>query len=312
MSESDSRHHFIFNPAAGSRAAKARLDAALRALAPGSYTLHITKQEGDASAYVRAQCEAHGGPLRFYACGGDGTLGEVATGALGFPQAEVGVWPCGSGNDYVKYYGGKSRFLDLRRQVEAESVPVDLMQVGERCAINAVNLGLEAEAAGAMVHVRHYPFLNSKNGYLFGVLSAVIKHMRTSCALFGDGEALHQGDMLTLSLACGRYIGGGFMCAPRSENDDGLMELALVRPISRLQLARLIGSYKKGEHLSDPRIQPHIIYRRVKEARIESPQDIRLCLDGEIITGRQFEVKILPRALRFILPDFGHDMNEPA
>ena len=126
--------------------------------------------------------------------------------------------------------------------------------------------------------------------------------MRTDCALLADGGKLHTGPMLTLSLACGKYIGGGFMCAPRSDNDDGLMELALVEPMSRLRLARLIGAYKKGEHLGDPRMRPFITYRRVKEAMLESDRDIRLCLDGEIITGRRFKVELLPGAARFILP----------
>ncbi len=114
------------------------------ALKPGSFQLHITNGSGDAASFVRETCQAQAGSLRFYACGGDGTLGEVATGAHGFPQAEIGVWPCGSGNDYVKYYGGVERFLDLNAQMKAGSVPVDLMQVGERCAINAINVGLEA------------------------------------------------------------------------------------------------------------------------------------------------------------------------
>ncbi|MDD4081042.1 MAG: diacylglycerol kinase family protein [Eubacteriales bacterium] len=303
MPEKDTRHYFIFNPAAGRRNTADRLSQALAALEPGSFTLYTTKAAGDAVAFVRAQCGASPGAKRFYACGGDGTLGEVATGALGFPEAEIGVWPCGSGNDYVKYFGGGARFLDLGRQVEAKSVPVDLMQAGDRCAINAINLGLEAEAAATMVHIRHHPLFNGKNGYILGVLNAVARYMRTDCEVTAEGEKLHSGAMLTLSLACGKYIGGGFMCAPRSQNDDGFMELALVQPMSRLRLARLIGAYKKGEHLGDPRMRPFITYRRVKEAMLESDRDIRLCLDGEIITGRRFEVKLLPAAARFIVPE---------
>jgi len=303
MPKRDARHYFVFNPAAGKRATRARLDAALAVLEPNSYTLYTTKGAGDAAAFVRAQCEAAPGPKRFYACGGDGTLGEVATGVMGFPEAEIGAWPCGSGNDYVKYFGGEERFLDLSRQMKAGSVPVDLMRVDGHCAINAVNLGLEAEAAVTMVHIRHHPLFNGKNGYILGAVSAVMQHMRTRCDVSADGLKLHSGQMLTLSLACGKFIGGGFMCAPRSENDDGLMELALVRPMSRLRLARLIGTYKKGEHLDDPRMRPLITYQRVKEALIESDTDIRLCLDGEILSGRRFKVELLPGAARFILPE---------
>ncbi len=296
------RHFFIFNPAAGKRGARARLDRALSALDEGSYTLHVTNGTGDAAGYVRGVCEKEAGPLRFYACGGDGTLGEVAAGALGHPQAEIGVWPCGSGNDYVKYYGGAARFLDLRAQVQAESLPVDLMQAGDRCAVNAINAGLEAHAANAMLRLRHRPGFGGKNGYLAGTADAVLRHMRTRCRVEADGQLLHEGDMLTLSLACGRYIGGGFQCAPRSRNDDGFMELALVKPLSRLKLAGLLPVYKKGEYLEDPRLRGRIVYRQVKEARLTSDQEIILCLDGEIVNGKAFDIRVLPDAVRFILP----------
>ncbi len=303
MPGKDVRHFFIFNPAAGKRGAKARLDQALATLDEASYVLHVTRGSGDAANFVRQVCQTEQGPLRFYACGGDGTLGEVATGALGCERAEIGVWPCGSGNDYVKLYGGEARFLDIKAQLRAPSVPVDVIRVGERCAINAVNAGLEAEAAGTMLRFRHHPLFNGKNGYLIGALDAVLRHMRTPCTVLADGELLHEGDMLTLSLSCGQYIGGGFRCAPRSQNDDGLMDLALIKPISRLRLARLLPAYKKGEHLEDSRIKGNIIYRQVKSVRITSTQDISLCLDGEIVTGRAFDIQLLPGGIRFVVPD---------
>ncbi len=80
------------------------------------------------------------------------------------------------------------------------------------------------------------------------------------------------------------------------------MELALVKPISRLRLARVIGAYKKGNHLDDHRLKDRIVYRRAKAVRLTSGQDITLCLDGEIITGRQFDIRLLPGAVRFIVP----------
>jgi len=126
----DVQHFFILNPAAGERSARRKLEDELDGLGGLPYTLYITGGIGDAMRFVREVCQSQGGPLRFYACGGDGTLGEVATGAMGQPHAAVGVWPCGSGNDFVKYYGGVARFLDLKRQVSAGTVLVDLICAG--------------------------------------------------------------------------------------------------------------------------------------------------------------------------------------
>ena len=299
----DTQHYIIFNPAAGIRNAKERLQAQLAGLGDVPYTMLITNGEGDAARLVREVCAQEQGPLRFYAAGGDGTLGEVAAALINCPQAAVGVWPCGSGNDYVRIYGGTARFLDLQRQLAAPTVLVDIIQVNGRAAINVVNLGLEAYAAAAMMKNRHRPLMGGPRAYYLGVLSAVARHMRTAARIAADGDTLYEGELLTASFASGQYVGGGFQVAPRAINDDGLMEVCLMKPVSLPRLLKQINSYKAGEHLISPAFSDILLYKRASRARITCPRDTVLCLDGEIITGREFDLQIIPRAVRFILPD---------
>ena len=106
------KHIFIVNPHAGATSAVEELRNELAGSEFGSdYEFYVTKAPLDATKYVRSRCEAEPeSTLRFYACGGDGTLNEVASGAIGFSNAEVACYPCGSGNDYIKYYGSKEDF----------------------------------------------------------------------------------------------------------------------------------------------------------------------------------------------------------
>jgi len=299
----DVQHFFILNPAAGERSARRKLEGELDGLGGLPYTLYITGGIGDAMRFVREVCQSQGGPLRFYACGGDGTLGEVATGAMGQPHAAVGVWPCGSGNDFVKYYGGVARFLDLKRQVSAGTVLVDLICAGERCAVNVANVGLEAQAAKTVVSIRRFPLLQGRGAYLIGAANAIARHLKTDCRVTADGETLHEGPLLTASLASGRYIGGRFLCAPEAVNDDGLMDVCLIKPIPRMRLLALLPRYQKGLHLKDPDFAPYLTYRRAARVRVEADRDFALCLDGEIVTGNDFTLETATRAVRFILPD---------
>lgn len=301
----DTQHYIIFNPAAGIRNARERLQEQLAGLSPVPYTMLITNGEGDAARLVREVCAQEAGPLRFYAAGGDGTLGEVASALMGNPQAAVGVWPCGSGNDYARMLGGAERFLDLKAQLSAPTVLVDMIRVNGKTAINVVNLGLEAYAAAAMVRNRHHPLMGGPRAYYIGVLSALVRHMRTPCTVSVDGETLYEGDLLTASFASGQYVGGGFKVAPRALHDDGLMEVCLMKPVSLPRLMKQIGSYKAGEHLDSPAFADILLYKQASRAEIRCERDTVLCLDGEIITGRQFDVELVPRALRFILPGGG-------
>ena len=298
----DAQHFFILNPKAGARSAQRRLENELKTLDPLPYTLYITSGIGDAARFVRETCRQINTPLRFYACGGDGTLGEAAQGAVGFPHAAIAVWPCGSGNDYVKYYGGADRFLDLKRQVTAPSVLVDVIKVGSLAAINVVNIGLEAHAASTVVRIRSKPMFGGKRSYLIGAADAALRHLKTDCVITVEGKVIHNGPLLTASFASGRYIGGGFLCAPRAVNDDGLMDISILTPFSRLKLVKMIGTYKRGDHLDDPAFKPYLQWLRAGRVRIECARDTALSLDGEIIRGKLFDLELIPRAVRFILP----------
>ncbi|MHC1785724.1 MAG: diacylglycerol kinase family protein [Christensenellales bacterium] len=297
------KHHFIVNPTAGLHSAEGEVAQKLAAFQDRQETcLYVTRGPGDASDFVRKTCLMEAGPLRFYACGGDGTLNEVVNGAWGFPQAAVGCYPCGSGNDYVKYYGGKEAFLDLSRQFLGEESPVDLMRMGDRLAINMVHFGFDSLVTQTMQRIRRMPLIGGKNAYYTGVLSAFFKPFANPCKVWVDGQALNDHTLLLCTVACGQFVGGGFRCAPRSDNQDGLMDVCLCLPVSRPKFVSLIKSYTLGTHLDDPRFKKVLAYRRGHQITLQMERDFPVSMDGELIRGQNFEINLLPQALRFVVP----------
>ena len=102
------KHIFVINPAAGAVDALEEIKKKVNSEAKGyDYEFYETKAPHDATEYIKSYCASHPEKVRFYACGGDGTLNEVVNGVVGFDNAEVGCIPSGSGNDFVKYYGPK-------------------------------------------------------------------------------------------------------------------------------------------------------------------------------------------------------------
>ena len=101
------QHYFLINPAAGKGNLYRHLDGEIRTYCDQKeidYEIYYTKGVGDAEDYIRRACEKNGGELRFFACGGDGTLNEAANGVAGFNHASVGVIPTGTGNDFVRNF----------------------------------------------------------------------------------------------------------------------------------------------------------------------------------------------------------------
>ncbi len=294
-------HVFVFNPHAGkSGNGEALKEKALSRFGKDT-VFHVTIGPGDATTFVRSFCESHPGePVRFYACGGDGTLNEVIHGMQAFDGASVYPYPCGSGNDFVKYYGKAEEFLSLPEDIA--DVPADLMQVGDRYAVNVVNFGFDTKVCRVMEKLRHVPLLGGKTAYYLGVVNALFTAMKNPCTVTVDGDVLHSGAMLLCTLANGQYVGGSFRCAPRSDNTDGLMEVCLVKPISRFTLVKLIGVYVKGTHLDDPRFASILRYKRGRTVEVTAPDGFAFCLDGEIIPSSRFTVNAVPGGLRVAVP----------
>ena len=275
--------------------------------------IYVTGAAGDATEYVRRRCKtAVNEPLRFYACGGDGTLNEVVSGAVGFGNVEVACVPVGSGNDYVKYYGGAEAFSDMRRIVSGKAMPVDVMRVetlvaGEKMggihySINICNFGFDAAVCRTMEQVRRKKIIGGRNAYTTGIVKALFTSRRTRCRITVDSTLMHDGDILLCTLGNGRYVGGSYQCSPLSLNDDGLIEVCLFKPMSIVSFARLIGSYRDGTFMQREDVQDKMTYLRGKTVEIEAPTEIDLCVDGEMLLGSHFRIEELPQALHFIAP----------
>ena len=153
------KYIFIMNPKAGpknsedairDKVAHAASISAKRTGASYEYGFYTTSAPKDATEYVRAYLDEHSEEVCFVACGGDGTLSEVAEGMIGYDNAYLTVYPCGSGNDYVKYYGGKEPFLDITGIFEGSVRDVDVMKIGDKYSINICNFGFDTSVVETM------------------------------------------------------------------------------------------------------------------------------------------------------------------
>ncbi len=297
------KHVFVINPASGANDHENEIRQILSACGRlNECEIHITESPAEATEFVDTWCRRHREAVRFYACGGDGTLNEVIAGVMGHPEASVACYPCGSGNDYVKYYGGAARFLDIDALIAAEEKTVDVMRAGDRYSLNVTNFGFDTEVAKTMHEVRHKKLIGGKNAYTTGIVKALVTAMKNDCTVWVDGEKLNDGKMLLCTVSNGRYVGGAYCCAPHSANDDGLLDVCLVKPLSRFTFIKLIGVYKQGKHLDDPRFKNLITYRRGKTVRVLAPEGFGYTLDGEIVMEHDFTIEICPGAIRFAVP----------
>lgn len=267
-----------------------------------SYEIYVTKGPGDATQYVFGQCvDRPDDEICFVACGGDGTLNEVACGIMkaGHPSGKkLAVFATGSANDFIKYYKGKD-FHSVEALLKATEHKIDILKVGDRYSINVINFGFDSIVGRVGNKLSEKGW---KNPYRYGIIAAIFTGRFNRIDVVADGVKIGGKRMLLCTLANNHYVGGDFFCAPRARNNDGLIDVCLMKITSLLSFLHALPVYVAGRHLDDPKHSKKFIYRQAKHVEVSARHNIDLCLDGEMVSGTHFEIDIIPGAISLMVP----------
>ena len=322
------KHLIVFNEKAGqgseAAAFKSQIEEAFKGL---DYELYVTTGPKALISYLREYLKKHANEqVRVYACGGDGTIHEAANGLVGFENAELAIYPNGTGNDFVKSYSpskkyediiagaGVKRFLDFKKLIEAPVQPIDLSKITGASleeplySINVINFGFDAIVGAMGNYYKEHGIPADAKGkeknepYTYALNHDAMKHGRfNDTEVFADGEKLNEKQILLSTLAQGQFVGGKFWCAPKSDNTDGLIDVCVLKTMTFLGLGMIIGGYTKGKHLDHKKKK--VVYRRAKQVKVVAPKPIDLCVDGEMIKGSEFEIEVVPGAIKLAIPE---------
>lgn len=291
-------HLFIINPAAGKRDQTEFFRAAIETHCRGlNWRIAVSSAPGDCRRIAREAAEA-GAELRIYACGGDGTLNEVAAGAAGFPNAAITHFAGGSGNDFVKIFSETAPFRDLSRLLDAEEAEFDLIRCNKETALNIVSVGLDARIGTDVAAYKRLPLVSGSGAYLLSAAVNTVRGVTEHYIVEVDGEAIDSRQ--TMIVACsGRFYGGGFNPVPDADPADGKLDVLLVAPVSRMQVLGIIGKYKAGKYAQYPDLIRHF---RTDRVRITCDKPTSINLDGELSTARVIDIAVTGQKIRFFYP----------
>lgn len=303
------KHIFIVNPAAGKGSAAKRIIPEIEAYFEKhkdlSWEIYQTKAPDDGKMYAETVAKT-GEAVRFYACGGDGTLYEVVNGAYKYSNAAVGIIPLGSGNDFARVFGGSEKLFDIDAQVNGETVPFDLIDAGGHVAINQCSMGLDAEVCAKQAYFKKLPGVGGEFAYTLALFYCLFRRLKSEFKVVIDDKETYEGTMLFSLCANGRWYGGGYKGAPKAVPNDGLLDFVMVRKtVGRLKLVGLVGKYKRGEHLD----WDFTTYVRGKKMQIFSKKPAAVNVDGECEYVEESTFRILEGVLPVIVPDMAAYRN---
>lgn len=303
------KHVFIINPTAGKR----DCTASMMDMAKGLASRHaleleciLTKRPGHAMETARSLART-GQEVRIYACGGDGTVNEVANGIAGCANAAMTCIPVGTGNDFLKNFGDKAPlFSDPENLWGSPVVALDAIDCNGRLALTVACSGFDAQVADDVHKYGKLPLLGGQGSYILSLgVNFLMRSLGHRWTITLDGEVL-EGEYALAAVCNGRYYGGGFMPVAEARMDDGVLNTLVVQKVSRPTFLRFVGAYSKGLYYTLPQVARCYT---AKEIAIESREkDIVTCLDGESVYNRKVSIRLSEKKVLFFGPE-GCDPN---
>ena len=294
------KHLFIINPAAGSKDRTKEYSVAIHDICSArelDYRIEVSSAPGECKRLAREAART-GEEVRIYACGGDGTLNEVAAGAAGYPNAAVTVFSGGSGNDFVKLFNEPKAFFDLERLLDPEEAQFDMIRCNGDLALNICSVGLDARIGTDVASYKRIPLLHGFRAYATSTVVNVIRGIAEHYVVEINGEVI-DGEHTFVCVCNGRFYGGGFNPVPEADPTDGMLDVLLVKKVSRLQVPMVIGKYKDGRYKELPQLVRHL---RTKALKIRCDQASPINLDGELRMAQVVDFRLADEKLRFFYP----------
>lgn len=293
-------HIFIINPAAGSRDRTKDYSKTIQRVCRQrglKYRIEVSAAPGECTRIAREAAET-GKPVRLYACGGDGTLNEVAAGAAGYDNAAVTAYSGGSGNDFVKIFDDPKAFYELERLLDCEEAVFDMIRCNEDLALNICSVGLDARIGTDVSNFKRLPLLSGFRAYAVSTVINLFKGISEHYVVRVNGETV-DGKQTFVCVCNGRFYGGGFHPVPEADPADGLLDVLLVKAVKLWQVPGLIGKYKNGRYKEIPHVVRHL---RTDKITVTCDRPSPINLDGELRTAQEVTLSIAPQKLRFFYP----------
>jgi diacylglycerol kinase (ATP) len=282
----------------------------------GSFTPKFTTRTGE--GIELAANAARKGTKLIIACGGDGTISEVANGILSVDcDSELGILPSGTGGDFRRTLGIPNRVAAAARILrDGQTRLIDAGKItftnddGEpesRYFLGVASFGMSADVIARVkeggpdwLPTTGPSWLTGRLSFAVAMLQTAAKKSATRVVVQLDDDPARHMTVANLCVANARYFGGGMKIAPNAKLTDGKFDVVSVGDLGAARILANAPRLYAGAHLSMSEVG-HALAVKVSARSIDN-QRIEVEVDGEIPGHLPATFQILPKALRIRCP----------
>jgi len=207
----------------------------------------------------------------------------------------LGIIPIGSGNSFAKDLNIHSQNDGIQAIIRNQPKRVDICSFsqGKKMVyfVNLTGVGFVTDVAGTAQKFK----LLKDFSYIIGVFYRTFNLRSTYMELTVDGKTI-TGENCFVSFCNSRFTGGDMMMAPDAKIDDGLMDIIIVRKLSRINLIKALPKIFKGTHIH----LPQVMYLKAKEAIIKTWPNKTLLPDGELFGATPSKILVHHKMVKYL------------
>ena len=290
----------VANPAAGhGRAGKliGKVTTGLQRLRI-SHEVRVSESGPDVERLAREAAE--GGTRIVAALGGDGTVSLVANGILG-TGAALAALPAGTGDDFAKGIGAGKLDAAVTLLADPKTADLDVIEITtgavRRSFINIAGAGFDSEVNETANGMRIK--LGATGTYVAALLKTLSRFAPAAFVITIDDERI-EVDAMLVEIGSGRWTGGGMRVLPDAVMNDGLLDLCIVRALSKTAFLRAFPRVFIGSHTTHPKVT----MRTGTKVEVEANRRVLVYADGELVGPLPAIFEVRPGALPVVVgPD---------
>lgn len=293
---------YLFNPVSGTGAKHDMLDSVRQLTTGKGIPFEIISTNAAGNYQFLKQKITDEGVTDIVVCGGDGTVSQVA-GLLRDDAVNIGIIPMGSGNG-LAFAAGISKNIDKALDIifTGRAAFIDSFYINGIFSCMLCGLGFDAQVAHDFARQKRRGLLT----YVQQTVANFFKAVPFSFLIHSNGNAL-EAEAFFISIANSNQFGNQFTIAPRASLTDGLLDIVVVKKMSKLWL--LWSIFKQVRHGTIHEHDEHTFHKKdvayFQTARLEiyNRDNAPLHIDGDPAeTAEKFVIEIIPNAFKLIQP----------
>lgn len=292
----------INNPSSGRNTVQKRLSSIVEILLERGYTISkfSTKKKEDAMLEAARTCEGDWDII--IACGGDGTINEVANGvARSERKVPVAILPAGTVNDFANFLSLPSTpdaFCDMIES--GNTIDVDLGKLNDRYFVNVAAVGMFSDVAYKVP--KEQKKIMGRMAYYLEGLKGVANQIKKSMVVNIESDEFSSTEEISLMLVSNSTdIGGIKNISPYAEVQDGKLECLIIRKLDAYEAIPLFISVAKGGHIDSPLVE-YFKTDMISISSADRGESIPVDLDGELGGSLPITIEVEGKGLKVFVP----------